>query len=140
MASQKAILQIRDPSLRLGAKGIEEIKQHAFFASVNFDTIWTIDPPTLQSGIVPAPPRRELDIEIVEPDCFSSAEAEAVEEWKPPQMSLHHHAGVESVDSSASSAGKAPSAQPSFEAAQSQAPISDPQAEKWWVFSSTRRT
>jgi hypothetical protein len=44
---------------RLGAGegGAQAIKQHPFFSSVDFDTIWTVEPPALETGIIAPPPR-----------------------------------------------------------------------------------
>ncbi|KAG0147428.1 hypothetical protein CROQUDRAFT_715088 [Cronartium quercuum f. sp. fusiforme G11] len=50
-------LLVLDPDSRLGARiGLSEIKSHEFFSSINWSTIWTITPPTLETGILPPRP------------------------------------------------------------------------------------
>lgn len=53
-------LLVLDPQKRLGASkplGIEAIKQHPFFAPIDWSTLWTVTPPPLQTGINPPAPR-----------------------------------------------------------------------------------
>lgn len=59
-------LLVLDPLQRLGSKrGVEEIKEHPFFSSIDWETIWTQDVPQMQTGITPAiisvPPMLALD-------------------------------------------------------------------------------
>jgi serine/threonine protein kinase len=45
-------LLVLDPFERLGARrGVEEIKEHAFFQSIDWATIWTCDVPAIKTGI-----------------------------------------------------------------------------------------
>ncbi|GAA95155.1 uncharacterized protein L969DRAFT_104645 [Mixia osmundae IAM 14324] len=58
-------LLVLDPMLRLGASppsGIQAIKQHSFFDSIDYETIWTILPPSIQTGITPPLPSPQLKL------------------------------------------------------------------------------
>ena len=45
-------LLVLDPLERLGSKrGVDEIKEHPFFSAIDFDTIWTVDPPQMETGM-----------------------------------------------------------------------------------------
>ena len=47
-------LLVLDPLERIGSKrGVQEIKEHPFFASIDWNNIWTQDVPPMQTGINP---------------------------------------------------------------------------------------
>lgn len=49
-------LLVLDPEKRLGFQGgVEEIKKHAFFSEVDFNTIWSIPAPSISTGIYQRP-------------------------------------------------------------------------------------
>lgn len=49
-------LLVLEPEERLGFKeGVEEIKKHAFFAEMDFDTVWSIPAPPISTGICQRP-------------------------------------------------------------------------------------
>lgn len=56
-------LLVKSPTERLGAgepgssNDMKALKSHPFFASVDWPTLWTISPPTLESGLVKKQPR-----------------------------------------------------------------------------------
>lgn len=74
--------QVLDPLERLGGGelGITAIKSHPFFSTTDFRTIWTIPPPTIETGITE--PKKEEYGEFIMPeglDGFVSEEDESVE-------------------------------------------------------------
>lgn len=64
--------QVVDPKARLGAgpAGVEAIKSHAFFSGIDFETIWTVEPPRIETGL--AEPRKEAKGEFVLLDDFGN--------------------------------------------------------------------
>ncbi|KAK9900887.1 kinase-like protein [Cystobasidium minutum MCA 4210] len=47
-------LLVLDPQQRLGtAKGVQELKDHPVFSSIDWSNIWTIEPPPFKTGITP---------------------------------------------------------------------------------------
>lgn len=47
-------LLVLDPQQRLGtARGVEEVKEQPFFAGIDWDTIWTVEPPPFKTGMTP---------------------------------------------------------------------------------------
>lgn len=54
-----------DPNERLGGNevGISAIQSHPFFSSIDFSTIWTIEPPPIETGITQ--PTKEVKGELV---------------------------------------------------------------------------
>jgi hypothetical protein len=100
------MLQVLDPMGRLGAGdgGIQAIKQHPFFSSVDFDTIWTVEPPTLETGIAPPPPRPtprnvfpDIDWEVSELNDELGSEASSDADMPPssgPVVEDRHANGI----------------------------------------------
>jgi serine/threonine protein kinase len=47
-------LLVLDPNERLGTvNGVQEVKDHSFFATTSWETIWTAEPPPFKTGISP---------------------------------------------------------------------------------------
>lgn len=47
-------LLVLDPQQRLGtARGVQAVKEHPFFAAIDWETIWTVDAPPFRTGITP---------------------------------------------------------------------------------------
>lgn len=91
-------LLVLDPLQRLGSKrGVEEIKEHRFFASIDWNTIWTQDVPPMQTGITPptvyapqilALEESSIDASGDEGDAEESIFPEDEEEKEPTQPRL----------------------------------------------------
>jgi hypothetical protein len=86
---------------------VQAIKQHPFFSSIDFDSIWTIEPPPLETGIVapaPTPARHDHfpDIDWDEGEVYDGTESEQSSTTDGPPSTVggsvskkangHHHA------------------------------------------------
>lgn len=112
------MFQLSDPAQRLGAgeSGIQAIKAHPFFASIDWEHLWTADPPQIESGLVPAPPPQDEEmLRGVMDDYFSFAPL-APTSTRSTRISLEarqsRRRAAESVDSSGSSLAEAVSTTP----------------------------
>lgn len=76
-------LLVLDPLERLGtAKGVQEVKGHPFFTGIDWDTIWTVDPPPFKTGITPPSVEHKHVLELEESslDDISGEEGDAEED------------------------------------------------------------
>lgn len=78
-----------DPTVRITSQAL---KEHIFFESTDWDTIWKVLPPKLESGLVPPPPKSPEDDNLhLDLTWTMDGSENEMEDLRPAQDYRHHH-------------------------------------------------